>query len=234
MNSALPPISINRGCSFWWSFKPLLEGNAPISTGVSSSGVNITQPTKSFRGFPWRGTPPYLLTGVVGAGSPDGFGFVGQMGPSSSGLWNQGVYSHFCDTRESPPVYGVLVFGKPNLLYHRSGFHFPQPWSSFILAHGQMGFVDSGSADLPQLLRRLLHGRPLVRPGGPALDVGLGGQRAVRGQEEGDLDAFARIRSLLCSSPSVVSSSFNQSMYLFCVPKLLNVSLSECVSGEDW
>ena len=45
-----------------------------------------------------------------------------------TGLWNQGVYSHFCDTRESPPVYGVLVFGvRPFLLYHRSGFHFPQP-----------------------------------------------------------------------------------------------------------
>ena len=46
-----------------------------------------------------------------------------------SGLWDQGVYSHFCDTRESPPLYRVLVFGKPFLLYHRSG-HFPQPCSA--------------------------------------------------------------------------------------------------------
>ena len=38
-----------------------------------------------------------------------------------AGLWNQGVYSPFCDTRESPPLYGVLVFGKPFLLYPRSG-----------------------------------------------------------------------------------------------------------------
>ena len=42
-----------------------------------------------------------------------------------------GVYSHFCDTRESPPLYGVLVFGKPFLLYHRSG-HFPQPCVWFL------------------------------------------------------------------------------------------------------
>ena len=45
---------------------------------------------------------------------------------SASIVESLGVYSHFCDTRESPPVYGVLVFGKPFLLYHRSG-HFPQP-----------------------------------------------------------------------------------------------------------
>ena len=50
----------------------------------------------------------------------------------TSGLWNQGIYSHFCDTRESPPVYGILVFGKPFWLYHRSGFHFPKPCYTFF------------------------------------------------------------------------------------------------------
>ena len=44
-----------------------------------------------------------------------------------SGLWKQGVYSHFCDTRESPPLYGLLVFGKPFLLYHRSAFPTMRP-----------------------------------------------------------------------------------------------------------
>ena len=39
---------------------------------------------------------------------------------------SRGLFNHFCDTRESPPLYGVVVFGKPFLLYHRSG-HFPQP-----------------------------------------------------------------------------------------------------------
>ena len=43
-----------------------------------------------------------------------------------AGLWDQGVFPHFCDTRESLPLYGGLVFGKPFLLYHRSG-HSPQP-----------------------------------------------------------------------------------------------------------
>ena len=28
-------------------------------------------------------------------------------------LKDQGVYAHFCDTRESPPFYGKLVFAKP-------------------------------------------------------------------------------------------------------------------------
>ena len=30
-----------------------------------------------------------------------------------AGLWDQGVFPHFCDTRESPPLYWGLVFGKP-------------------------------------------------------------------------------------------------------------------------
>ena len=42
-----------------------------------------------------------------------------------SGLWDEGVSPHFCDT--SPPIYiNKIVFGKPFLLYHRSG-HSPQP-----------------------------------------------------------------------------------------------------------
>ena len=49
--------------------------------------------------------------------------------PFVAGLWDQGVFRHFCDTRESPPLYGGLVFGKPFLLYHRSG-HFPQRHTS--------------------------------------------------------------------------------------------------------
>ena len=47
------------------------------------------------------------------------------------GLWDQGVFPHFCDTRESPRLYWGLVFGKPFLLYHRSG-HFPQPWADLM------------------------------------------------------------------------------------------------------
>ena len=43
-----------------------------------------------------------------------------------AGLWDQGVYTHFCDTREPPLYIGGLVFGRPFWLYHRSG-HFPQP-----------------------------------------------------------------------------------------------------------
>ena len=42
-----------------------------------------------------------------------------------------GVFPHFCDTRESPRLYGGLVFGKPFLLHH-SG-HFPQPCSRHFL-----------------------------------------------------------------------------------------------------
>ena len=42
-----------------------------------------------------------------------------------SGLWDQGLYPHFCDTRESPPMYGGFVFG--------NSFHFhsvvSQKWS---------------------------------------------------------------------------------------------------------
>ena len=49
-----------------------------------------------------------------------------QLAVGANWLWDQGVYPHFCDTRESPPLYGVLVFGKPFSLYARSG-HFPQP-----------------------------------------------------------------------------------------------------------
>ena len=50
---------------------------------------------------------------------------------SCAGLWDQGVLPHFCDTRESPLYMGGVVFGKPFLLYHRSGFHFPQPCCEF-------------------------------------------------------------------------------------------------------
>ena len=50
--------------------------------------------------------------------------------PQKTGLWNQGAYPHICDTREPPPFYGGLVFGKPLLLHHRSGLHFPHPEAS--------------------------------------------------------------------------------------------------------
>ena len=43
----------------------------------------------------------------------------------------RGLSNHVCDTFANLPLYlegeGV-VFGKPFLWYHRSGFHFPQPW----------------------------------------------------------------------------------------------------------
>ena len=42
--------------------------------------------------------------------------------PSGAGLWNQGACPHFCDTRESPPVYGVLVFGKPFVVSQKWSF----------------------------------------------------------------------------------------------------------------
>ena len=66
-----------------------------------------------------------LETHFFGEGSPTEKSWKPYSNLSGAGLW---VYSHFCDTRGSPPVYGVLVFGKPFLLYHRSG-HFPQPCS---------------------------------------------------------------------------------------------------------
>ena len=50
----------------------------------------------------------------------------------SAGLWDQGVYPHFCDTRQSPLFHGWLVFGRPFLLYHRCGY-FPQPCFSVVL-----------------------------------------------------------------------------------------------------
>ena len=34
-------------------------------------------------------------------------------GESVAGLWDQRLYSHFCDARESPPLHWGLVFGKP-------------------------------------------------------------------------------------------------------------------------
>ena len=44
---------------------------------------------------------------------------------------SRGLSNHFCDTRESPPLYGensrwAALF----VTYHRSGFHFPQPCST--------------------------------------------------------------------------------------------------------
>ena len=44
----------------------------------------------------------------------------------------KGFSNHFWDTFGNlplKPLYGGLVFGKPFSLYHRSGFHFPQPCS---------------------------------------------------------------------------------------------------------
>ena len=65
-----------------------------------------------------------------------------------TGLWDQGVFPHFCDTRESPPLYGGLnVFGKPFLLYHRRG-HFPQPCEVVFepaIGHASLDSVYSGN-----------------------------------------------------------------------------------------
>ena len=59
------------------------------------------------------------------------FGAADLFGRCEAGLWliSRGLSNHFCDILwESPPC-GGLVFGvRPFLLYHRSGFHFPQPW----------------------------------------------------------------------------------------------------------
>ena len=45
-----------------------------------------------------------------------------------AGLWliTRGFSSH-CDTFGKIPLLNKVVFGKPLLLYHRSGFHSPQP-----------------------------------------------------------------------------------------------------------
>ena len=47
---------------------------------------------------------------------------AGVEGDSEAGLWDQGVYLHFCDIRESSTVYGGLIFGKPLLLYQKWSF----------------------------------------------------------------------------------------------------------------
>ena len=72
-----------------------------------------------------------------------------------SGLWDQGVCPHFCDTRESPPLYRGLVFGRPFLLYHRSG-HFTQPWPGWFYRPPRCGIsrrlasaLDFGLAGFP-------------------------------------------------------------------------------------
>ena len=42
----------------------------------------------------------------------------------------RGLSNHFCDTFGNPLFISKLVFGRPFLLYHRSG-HFPQPCTAF-------------------------------------------------------------------------------------------------------
>ena len=52
-------------------------------------------------------------------------------GQRRAGLWDPGGFPHFCDARESPPLYGAswgVSLWEALLLYHRSG-HFPQPWT---------------------------------------------------------------------------------------------------------
>ena len=49
-------------------------------------------------------------------------------------LWGQGVSPHFSDTRESTFYMHKIVFGKPFLLYHRSG-HSPQPCKELTQSH---------------------------------------------------------------------------------------------------
>ena len=88
---------------------------------------------------------------------------------------NQGVYSHFCDTRESPALYGVLVFGKPFLLYHRSGFHFPQPCLAVFFPAGE-------AAVLGAQQRVELNGQRVA-----FWDVGDGEGPAARSGSEGPL-----------------------------------------------
>ena len=50
------------------------------------------------------------------------------LGQNCAGLWDSVIQGN--------PFfyYGGLVFGRPPL-YHRSGFHFPQPWSFFHLVN---------------------------------------------------------------------------------------------------
>ena len=45
------------------------------------------------------------------------------MEPTKTGFWDQGVSPHFCDIFGIPFHIHKIVFGKPFLLYHRSGFH---------------------------------------------------------------------------------------------------------------
>ena len=58
---------------------------------------------------------------------------------------------HFCDTRESP-LYMAGSSLKGFFLYHRSGFHFPQPCSSW--------FSQSGFAGGPSTVRRCVWKAP--------------------------------------------------------------------------
>ena len=58
----------------------------------------------------------------------------------SGWLITRGLSKHFCDTFGNPDIpslYGGVVFGVRTFsLYHRCGFHFPQPWhgSLFVCA----------------------------------------------------------------------------------------------------
>ena len=57
----------------------------------------------------------------------------------SPGLWliTRGFSNHFCDTFVGIPLMKKLVFRvRAFLLYHRSGFHSPQPWAEpFLRSH---------------------------------------------------------------------------------------------------
>ena len=75
-----------------------------------------SQPTRGVEGSRTKGWTPKN-------GLPTGVPFFHLL--KNRVVGSLGVFPH-CDTRQSPPSYGGLVFGKPFLLYHRSG-HSPQP-----------------------------------------------------------------------------------------------------------
>ena len=61
------------------------------------------------------------------------FRFSAKQSTTGSPYWDDGfrdrvVVDHLISLGISPQKRGFSLFRKPFLLYHRSGFHFPQPW----------------------------------------------------------------------------------------------------------
>ena len=118
-------VLLQSAVGFVFLFGKLTLGQARLRCGSSAVGSNYLLEVFGILAFAPRSIGPSVEVGK-GPSKQHFLKLIFLWFPFKPGFWNQGVYSHFCDTRESPPVYGLLVFGNPFLLYHRSG-HFPQP-----------------------------------------------------------------------------------------------------------